>query len=206
MSERPDRPHVVGSIIARLGSKRLAYKNLLPFFGTPLVVHGIHILMQAGSVDKIVLSTESELIARQVSHLPEVTVIMRPQSLAGDGVPSVDVFRHIVELEPCDIHVNYNMNYPLCHPAVIDRAVQEAQSADNGESLSLPAAAWAQTAKALAEYQDPHTITATLFDDDRVEDIDVHTLEDLIKAHQRRDAFNQRQNIRPVMPDFTGST
>ncbi len=29
--------HVVGSIIARLGSKRLKYKNLMPFEGKPLV-------------------------------------------------------------------------------------------------------------------------------------------------------------------------
>ncbi|MDH5749606.1 MAG: hypothetical protein OEY85_09895, partial [Rhodospirillales bacterium] len=171
------RPYVVGSVIARLGSKRLPYKNLLPFFGIPLVVHGVNILKQAKTIDKIILSTESDLIACQVSDMAEVMVIKRPAALADDHVPSVDVFRHIMDTIPCDVHVNYNMNYPLCHPGVIDRAVEEALSAGNGESLSVPSAVWAQTAKALAEYKDPYTISATLFDDDRVEDIDIHTFE-----------------------------
>lgn len=48
--------HLVGSIIARLGSKRLAYKNLLPFEGKPLWVLGIEKLREAKRVDEIVVS------------------------------------------------------------------------------------------------------------------------------------------------------
>lgn len=55
--------YVVGSIIAGLGSKRLAYNNLLPFAGKPLVGLGVEILREAKLVDEIVVPTESELIA-----------------------------------------------------------------------------------------------------------------------------------------------
>jgi len=54
----------VGSVIARLGSKRLTYKNLLPYQGEPLVVRAVRKLLESDSIDQVVLSTDSELIAR----------------------------------------------------------------------------------------------------------------------------------------------
>ncbi len=177
--------HVVGSIIARLGSKRLPFKNLLPFAGRPLVGLGIEILRQAGRVDEIVVSTESELIAR-VAHDFGATVLRRPEELAGDQVPSVPVFQHILANHPCDVHVNFNINFPLCEPAVIDRAV--AFATEKGEALSVPYAAWAQTADRLRNYGDPWAPEqkAFLFDDPRAGAVDVHTIEDLLEVYRTR--------------------
>lgn len=174
---------VVGSVIARLGSKRLPFKNILPFNGVPLVRLGILKLLECDSVDEVVLSTESELIARQVDDL-KVHILKRPDDLAGDEVPSVPVFQHIVNRFPCDVHVNYNINFPRCEKGVIDRAVQLAAKNSLGESLSVPFAAWAQTSSCLANYEDPWNITAEQFEDSGVREPDVHTLEDLISAHQ----------------------
>ncbi|MDE0575815.1 MAG: hypothetical protein OSB39_02600, partial [Opitutales bacterium] len=55
---------VIGSVIARLGSKRLTYKNLLPYKGVPLVLRAVRFLELCPIVDRVVLSTDSELIAR----------------------------------------------------------------------------------------------------------------------------------------------
>ena len=175
--------HVVGSIIARLGSKRLPYKNLLPFGGQPLVGRGIELLRRAHLVDEIVVSTESELIAR-VARDFGATVLRRPDELAGDKVPSVPVFQHLVAAHPCDVHVNFNINFPLCDPAVIDRAVELAR--EKGEALSVPYAAWAQTAERLRDYGDPWApeTKAFLFEDDRAGAIDVHTVEDLLNVYR----------------------
>jgi CMP-2-keto-3-deoxyoctulosonic acid synthetase len=177
--------HVVGSIIARLGSKRLPFKNLLPFAGKPLVGLGIEILRRATAVDEIVVSTESELIAR-IARDFGATVLRRPAELAADSVPSVPVFQHIVAHFPCDVHVNVNINFPLCDPAVIDRAV--AVAAEQGEALSVPYAAWAQTAARLRDYGDPWApeTKAFLFDDARAGAIDVHTLDDLLEVYRAR--------------------
>ena len=174
---------VVGSIIARLGSKRLPYKNLLPYKGVPLVRLGVEKLLQSRRVDKIVISTESELIARTVEDM-DVIVIRRPEALAGDKIPSIPVFRHILQEHPCDVHVNYNINFPNCDPLVIDRAVEIAESNATGESLSVPFAVWAQTATCLQNYGDPWTITAEQFKDDRVLEPDVHCEEDLLESHR----------------------
>lgn len=175
--------HVVGSIIARLGSKRLAYKNLLPFEGKPLLGLGIEKLRKAKRVDEIVVSTESELIARVALDFG-ATVLARPDELAWDDVPSIPVFQHLVRHHPCDVHVNFNINFPLCDPAVIDRAVELA--ALNGESLSRPYAAWAQSHSCLENYGDPVRISAHdhEFKDDRAGKIDIHTLEDLLETYR----------------------
>lgn len=174
---------VVGSIIARLGSKRLPYKNLLPFAGKPLVGLGIEILRKSRLVNEIVVSTESELIARVVRDFGAV-VLRRPDELAADDVPSVPVFQHIVERFPCDVHVNLNINFPLCDPAVIDRAVELAM--EKGEALSVPYAAWAQTTERLTNYGDPWAPEekAFLFDDERAGTVDVHTIEDLLEVYR----------------------
>lgn len=183
--------HVVGSIIARLGSKRLAYKNLLPFAGKPLVGLGVEILRQAKRVDEIVVSTESELIARVALDFG-AKVLRRPVKLAGDEVPSIPVFQHIVESHPCDVHVNFNINFPMCAPEVIDRAVELA--AREGEALSKPYAAWAQTAERLAHYKDVETIPSAMqsvFDDDRAGPLDIHTEHDLLET------YRESQGVRP---------
>lgn len=174
---------MVGSIIARLGSKRLRYKNILPFEGVPMVGLGVQKLRAAKSVDQIVVSTESELIAR-IAHDFGATVLRRPDSLAADGVPSVPVFQHLVDHFPCDVHVNFNVNFPLCAPAVIDRAVELA--ADQGEALSEPYAVWAQSARRLRDYGDPWVLPALRFADERSGPIDVHTEEELLEVYRLR--------------------
>ncbi|MEQ9822821.1 MAG: hypothetical protein ABQ298_00380 [Puniceicoccaceae bacterium] len=174
---------VVGSIIARLGSKRLPYKNLLPYRGVPLVRLGVEKLLRCQCVDVVVVSTESELIARTVADMG-VVLLRRPEELAGDGVPSIPVFQHIVAQHPCEVHVNYNINFPQCDPVVIDRAVDLARSLPGGEALSVPYAVWAQTSQCLHDYGDPWNITAERFNDDRVTEPDIHTLEDLLENHR----------------------
>ena len=172
---------IVASVIARLGSKRLAYKNLLPYQGVPLILRAVRKLKQSEMFDEIVLSTESELIARTCIH-EEIRILKRPRELSGDEVGSIPVFQHIVEHVPCDIHLNYNCNFPECDESVFEQALTICQ--EQGEALSVPYAVWAQTRKCLDSYGDPKRITATQFKTDQVFDLDIHTVEDLISTHQ----------------------
>ena len=131
--------------------------------------------------DEIVLSTESELIARTCIH-EEIRILRRPRELSGDEVGSIPVFQHIVEHVPCDIHLNYNCNFPECDESVFEQALTICQ--EQGEAISVPYAVWAQTRKCLDSYGDPKRITATQFKTDQVFDLDIHTVEDLISTHQ----------------------
>ena len=93
---------VVGSVIARIGSKRLTYKNLLPYKGEPLVLRAVRKLLDCRGVHEVVLSTDSELIARTCME-EDVRILWRPEHLAGDDIASVPVFQHIVEHHQCDL-------------------------------------------------------------------------------------------------------
>ena len=180
---------VIGSVIARLGSKRLPYKNLLPFDGVPLVLRAVDLLQKCSAVDEVVVSTESELIARTCSG-SGAKILPRPIDLAGDGVASVPVFQHIIEHFPCDLHVNFNCNFPICDPVVVGRALELAT--ETGEALSEPYAVWAHTRERLENYGDPFCITATRFQDDSICEIDVHHEADLLEIHRlHQQGFDQ---------------
>lgn len=172
---------VLGSVIARLGSKRLTFKNLLPYKGKPLVLRAVEFLQACPGVDEVVLSTDSELIAR-TCLASGARILRRPPELSGDGVASVPVFRHVVERFPCEVHVNYNCNFPECPPDVVEQAVSLAR--ETGEALSEPYAVWAQTAERLENYGNPFEITATRFADERIHPLDVHHMEDLLEVHR----------------------
>ena len=178
---------IIGSVIARLGSKRLTYKNLLPYKGEPLVLRAVRKLVNCSVIDEVVLSTDSELIARTCAH-ENVRVLWRPESLAGDQVASIPVFQHIVENFDCDLHVNYNCNFPECEESVVLQAIDLAK--ETGEALSNPFAVWAQTRSCLDNYADPFSITATLFDTKKVHPLDIHTMEDLLEAHREHQALD----------------
>ena len=59
--------NIVGSVIARIGSKRLTYKNLLPYKGEPLVLRAVRKLLESETVDQVVVSTDSELMP--ITHI-----------------------------------------------------------------------------------------------------------------------------------------
>ena len=68
---------IIGSVIARIGSKRLSYKNLLPYKGVPLVRIALQRLLDSRLFDQVVLSTDSELIARTCMDLEKVSILKR---------------------------------------------------------------------------------------------------------------------------------
>ena len=69
------------------------HKNLLPFCGVPLVRHALQKLLRVGLFDKVVLSTDCELIARTCMDLQGVYLLKRSTEIAQDSTPSVPSFR-----------------------------------------------------------------------------------------------------------------
>ena len=130
----------------------------------------------------MILSTDSELIAYTCINEPGLNILHRPPELCEDNVASIPVFQHILENFPSDLHLNYNCNFPECDESVFDRGIKTASK--YGESLSVPYAVWAQTKECLFNYGDPFKITAQTYEDKRIGQIDIHTMEDLIHAHR----------------------
>jgi CMP-N-acetylneuraminic acid synthetase len=80
----------IAVIPARGGSKRLPRKNVLPFFGHPIIAHTIRAALQARCFDRVVVSTEDEEIA-EVSRRYGADIDARPAELADDRAGVVDV-------------------------------------------------------------------------------------------------------------------
>ena len=173
---------VIGSVIARQNSKRLAHKNLLPYKGKPLVLRAVQKLLHSNLFDQVILSTDSELIAYTCMNIRGLSVLRRPPELCGDHVASIPVFQHIMENFPADIHLNYNCNFPECDESVFKKGIELAS--ENEESLSVPYAVWTQTKDRLINYADPFQITAETFEDEKIGNTDIHTMEDLIHVHR----------------------
>jgi N-acylneuraminate cytidylyltransferase len=83
-------------IPARGGSKRLPGKNTRLLGGAPLLAHSIKFALNAPTVDRVVVSTDSADIA-QVAREHGAEVIMRPDALATDTAKTGPTIRHVLE-------------------------------------------------------------------------------------------------------------
>jgi len=88
--------NVVGIIPARKGSKRLKNKNSLPLLGKPLMAYTIEAALRARNLDRVLVSTDGEEIAR-VARKWGVEVLNRPAELASDTSPIDESLRHVVD-------------------------------------------------------------------------------------------------------------
>ncbi len=87
-------------IPARGGSKRIPGKNIRPFANRPMICHSIAAARASGLFDAIVVSTDSEEIARVARDCGAETPFLRPASLADDQTPIAPVLLHaLAELE-----------------------------------------------------------------------------------------------------------
>lgn len=90
---------VLGIVPARGGSKGIPHKNLAPLCGQPLMVWTLVAARAAGSLTRVVVSTDDDDIARE-ARARDTDVCMRPASLAADDTPVLDVLQHVIcELE-----------------------------------------------------------------------------------------------------------
>ncbi|MEP6977177.1 MAG: acylneuraminate cytidylyltransferase family protein [Thermoleophilia bacterium] len=114
---------VVALVPARGGSKGIPRKNLVELAGKPLVAWTIGAACTASSIDRVVVSTDSDAIAALARDLG-VEVLDRPADLAADETPMLDVVRHAIEhLGACDVLVLLQPTSPLRRARHVDEAV-----------------------------------------------------------------------------------
>jgi len=91
--------NVLAIIPARGGSKRLPGKNIKLLDGKPLIAHSIEFAKKSGLINRVILSTEDEKIAKTGKEYG-AEVLMRPVELAQDTTKTAPVLVHVVnELE-----------------------------------------------------------------------------------------------------------
>ncbi|MBN2564011.1 MAG: pseudaminic acid cytidylyltransferase [Phycisphaerae bacterium] len=89
--------NVVAVIPARGGSKRIPNKNIRPFAGKPIITYSIEAATQSGLFDRIVVSTDSDEIARVAEQHGAEAPFRRPANLCDDHTPTAPVIEHAIE-------------------------------------------------------------------------------------------------------------
>ena len=86
----------IAIIPARGGSKRLPGKNLRMLAGKPLIGWTIETALESGVFDRVVVSTDSWEIAVAAAQFGAEVPFMRPEELASDSTPTIDVLIHAI--------------------------------------------------------------------------------------------------------------
>lgn len=129
-------------IPARGGSKGLRNKNIRPVFGKPLIAYTIEAALQSRLINKIVVSTDNEKIAR-VAHKYKIQVIKRPKRYATDLSPIEYALRHAVrylEVEEdyvSDIVVWLQANIPIRKKGQIDKVIRKLLSSGADSAVTV---------------------------------------------------------------------
>ena len=130
---------MIAIIPARGGSKGLPGKNIRPLNGKPLIAYAVEEGLKAKHIDRVIVSTEDEEIARIAVKYGAELPFMRPAELATDTAMAVDNYIYTINRlekeggKPIESFVVLQPTSPLRIAEDIDGAVDlfEQKSADS---------------------------------------------------------------------------
>jgi len=124
---------ILGIVSARSGSKSIPSKNIALVAGKPLMAYTIEAALDAGCIDRLIVSTDSRAYANVACTFGAEVPFLRPARLARDDTPGIEPVLHAVQW--LEEHQNYRPDYvmllqppcPLRTAQDITRSVQLAQ-------------------------------------------------------------------------------
>ncbi len=93
---------------ARGGSTGLPGKNIRPFAGMPLIAHSLLFAKLCQEIDRLIVSTDSEDIARVAQNFGRTELLRRPAELAKHDTPIWPVLRHALQCVESEEHATYD--------------------------------------------------------------------------------------------------
>lgn len=122
--------NIIAVIGARSGSKSIPEKNIKLFCGKPLIAWTIETAKKAKFLDRVIVSTDSEKIAKIARRYGAETPFLRPSEFANDSTGIEPVLKHAVEWlkenenYKTDIVVLLHPTNPLRRANHIDEAIK----------------------------------------------------------------------------------
>ncbi|MGG4481041.1 cytidylyltransferase domain-containing protein [Paenibacillus illinoisensis] len=95
-------------IPARGVSKGLPGKNIRLMNGKPMIVYTIEAAFESGCVNEVVVSTDSEEIAKVAREAGASVPFLRPTELASDEAKSIDVLKHAVAYYERELELSFD--------------------------------------------------------------------------------------------------
>ena len=117
------KQRIVAMIPVRMGSTRLAMKNLAILNGKPLIYYSINAAKKSGVFDSIVINSESDIFG-VIAKRYGVDFYKRPAKLATSNAKSDSIVYDFIKNNPCDIIVWINSIAPLQTASEIKEVVK----------------------------------------------------------------------------------
>ena len=121
---------ILAIIPARAGSKSVPNKNIRNIGGKPMLAHSIDHAKESKTVNRIIVSTDSEQYARIAKEYGAEVPFLRPAEYATDATLDYDVFYHALtwlkenDHYMPDVVVQLRPTYPIRRSEDIDNMVE----------------------------------------------------------------------------------
>lgn len=138
---------VLAVIPARSGSKSVIDKNIRMIDGKPMIAYSIEHALQAKSINRVIVSTDSEEYAKIARTYGAETPFIRPAEYATDTSLDLDVFMHALtflekeEGYAPDIVVQLRPTYPIRRIEDIEQMVHYLEEHPKVDSMRCVAPA-----------------------------------------------------------------
>lgn len=126
----------IAMIPARLGSQRLAKKNLLEVRGASLLAHAVRKCRAAGVFDEIWVNSESEVF-KPIAEAEGGHFHQRPEELGSNTATSEQFVNEFLQKHDCDYLFQVHSIAPLLTVGDVRAFVQAAEKADPDVLLSV---------------------------------------------------------------------
>lgn len=135
--------NVVAIIPARGGSKRIPRKNMAMVAGMPLIAWAILSAKGSENIGRVIVSTDNDEIADEARSLGIEVPWLRPDELAGDTTPTLDVLIHALKwvletIEPIpEFGVLLEPTAPMRRSQHVDQAINMLATSDADSVISV---------------------------------------------------------------------
>ena len=132
---------VVAVIPARSGSKGVVDKNIKLLAGHPLIAYSIAVARLANEIDRIIVSTDSEVYASIAREYGAEVPFLRPDEISGDTSTDCDFVRHLLDWMLCNegnmpkYLVHLRPTTPLREGNYIDAAINRIKKTGSATAL-----------------------------------------------------------------------
>ena len=129
--------NIVGFIFARGGSKGIPRKNIRPFAGKPLIAYAIQTSLNSKYINRVIVSTDNQEIAKIAKEYGAEVPFMRPHELAEDTSPEWLSWQHAIKMvesetnKKIDVFVSIPTTSPLRSVEDVDACILKFLTTDS---------------------------------------------------------------------------
>ena len=116
---------VIALLPMKGNSERVPGKNLKDFNGKPLFHHILKALCDSEKISKVIINTDSEVIANSAKSFDKVVIHNRPEEICGDFVSMNDVIEYDVNKSGGIHFLQTHSTNPILRTETIDKGVDQ---------------------------------------------------------------------------------